>query len=331
MKSPMSPVNARRGFTLVELLVVIAIIGILIGMLLPAVQSVREAARRTQCANNMRQCALACLNYESAHMNFPPGLNIPVRNGSGGSLRQGHVDANGANPDAPIADRYASWLVWILPFMEQNNIYSRMDLTQWQWDNVRGPDSPGAQPVPSFICPSDFGDSVWILPGGSFEDSHFAVNSYFGNAGIQGWFYIGRTSDGFFNYNTETTFGMLVDGSTNTFMMGERYSFDPRFENFDQQRGWAWANRNAGRNCLIGSLAPINHMIPEGIMASSSGPFAETDLKYNSFSSAHPGGANFAMGDGSVQFVSEGGAASLELLQQLAVINDGQVVNINAL
>lgn len=331
MKSPKLHFSGNSGFTLVELLVVIAIIGILIGMLLPAVQQVREAARRTQCANNMRQCALACMNYESAHMNFPPGLNIPVRNGAGGTLRTSHVDANGNNPQSPIIDRFASWHVWILPFMEENNIYDRMVLTEWQWINIDSPDAPGAQVIESYICPSDFGGPVWVLPGGSFPDSHIAVNSYFGSAGIQGWFYLDRTSDGFFNYNTETTFGKLIDGSSNTLMIGERYSFDPNFEKFDESRGWAWADRNSGRNCLIGTLAPINHMIPDGITATSSGPFAETDLKFNSFSSGHPGGANFALGDGSVHFVSEGGVASLQVLQSLAVINDGQAVGIDDL
>ena len=322
----------RSAFTLVELLVVIAIIGILIGMLLPAVQQVREAARRISCSNQQRQIALACLNYESTNSKFPPGLNVPVDEpGSGGRLRDVHVDVNGNNPQSPIRDKFGSWLVWIQPFIEQGNIFDRLDLSQRQWVNFDSPDDPGAQVIPAYICPSDIDEQVFILSNSGFPDSHIAVNSYFGSAGVTGWFYLDRTSDGFFNYNIETTFGNLTDGSTNTFMLGERYSSDPRFENFEQQRGWAWSDRNSGRDCLIGALAPINHMIPEGVMASSSGPFAETDLKYNSFSSGHPGGANFAMGDGSVQFVSATGAASIEILQQFAVINDGQVVNIDEL
>ena len=99
---------SRFGFTLVELLVVIAIIGILIGMLLPAVQQVREAARRIKCANNVKQQSLAMLNYESAHRQFPPGFSFPS-----GTL----------------------WSGYILPFMDQANIYNRVDLAgPWHAD-----------------------------------------------------------------------------------------------------------------------------------------------------------------------------------------------------
>ena len=106
----MKKVRIRRGFTLVELLVVIAIIGILIGMLLPAVQMVREAARRTQCANNCRQMGLAVLNYESANMVFPPGW------------------ATGTIND-PLDEPGWGWAVPALPFMEQGNVFDQIDQT----------------------------------------------------------------------------------------------------------------------------------------------------------------------------------------------------------
>ena len=107
--------NKRSAFTLVELLVVIAIIGILIGMLLPAVQQVREAARRITCANNLRQLALACLNYESAHMHFPPGTSF-----------------KGPDPTLPRSNRPGrgigwSWTTQAMPFMEQNNLYEQLE------------------------------------------------------------------------------------------------------------------------------------------------------------------------------------------------------------
>lgn len=106
--------KSRSGFTLVELLVVIAIIGILIGMLLPAVQQVREAARRSTCQNNLKQLAIGALNYESARMKFPKGLTIS---------KQALADAGGKGNENSITEMLFSWGTDILPFVEQNNAY----------------------------------------------------------------------------------------------------------------------------------------------------------------------------------------------------------------
>jgi prepilin-type N-terminal cleavage/methylation domain-containing protein/prepilin-type processing-associated H-X9-DG protein len=310
-------VSRRRGFTLVELLVVIAIIGILISMLLPAVQQVREAARRTQCANNSRQLALACLNYESAHMHFPPGLNVPL---------DAELDASGTIPgwvtdiDSPkIQLRFGSWMMWILPFMEQNNIYDGLDFTQREYANALGPDSMAASNIPTLRCPSDIPDEEVI-----FNDYHFGVNSYFGSAGIQGWFLSGLTRDGVLFYNSATTFGGISDGSSNTFLIGERYSNDPEYPAFKNFRGWAWSSAYSARDCIVGMLEPVNYQLPDGVGPNPS--FSWTDKKFNSFSSAHPGGANFALCDGSVHFVPN--ATNLETLENLAIRNDGNVVSI---
>lgn len=310
-------VSRRRGFTLVELLVVIAIIGILISMLLPAVQQVREAARRTQCANNERQIALACLNYESAFMHFPPGLNVPLEADGGGS---GSIPSWVTEIDKPkFPTQFASWMVYIMPFIEQNNLYEDLDLREREYANALGPDSPAANTVPFYVCPSDIEEDTI-----TFNDYHFGVNSYFGSAGIQGWFLSGLTRDGVLYYNSSTTFGMLSDGSTNTFLVGERYSNDPEYPAFKNFRGWAWSSAFSARDCIVGMLEPVNYQLPIG-----TGPnpgFSWTDKKFNSFSSAHPGGANFALCDGSVHFVSSD--ASLEMLENMAIRNDGNIVSI---
>src|SRR5262245_6390811 len=109
--------TSNRAFTLVEVLVVIAIIGVLIALLLPAIQAAREAARRMQCGNNIKQIALALLNYESAHKSFPPSSNWPAS--------QPDLLRDGGN-----ANQSANWVVMILPFVEHQNVYESFDLTK---------------------------------------------------------------------------------------------------------------------------------------------------------------------------------------------------------
>ena len=310
----------RYGFTLVELLVVIAIIGILIGMLLPAVQQVREAARRTQCANNIRQLALACHNYESANMAFPPGLNVPLDDGSGGTVDASRFPL--VEP-TPKEDRFGSWMVWILPFMEQGNISKDLDLTVRELDaNAIGRDGIAAEVVPSLLCPSDVSETV-VNP---FGDAWFGCNSYFGVAGQEGWFLSALTNDGILYHNSEVTFGAISDGSSNTFLIGERFSMDEEWDGFSTFRGWAWSSAFSARDCIVGMRAEINYQFPPG-----SGPnpgFSLTDLKFNSFSSGHPSGANFAAADGSVHFNNLESSASLELLENLAIRNDGNIASV---
>jgi prepilin-type N-terminal cleavage/methylation domain-containing protein len=329
--------SRRAGFTLVELLVVIAIIGILIGMLLPAVQQVREAARRTQCANNARQLALACLNYESAHMHFPPGLNCPKGGEKDGRFFDSNEYQDGRPfPNAPHNNKFGSWLVWIMPFIEANNAYQRLDLNFREFgdpsfpesvgENVLGANSVGATIIPSYLCPSDFSaDVINYRDEGEF---FFAPNSYFGVAGKQSWFIAGGVSgDGILTANSSVTFGNISDGSSNTLLVGERYSFDAEWPSFTTRRGWAWSSALSLQDCISGVLEPINYQLPVGVGPSPS--FALTDKKLNSFSSGHPGGANFSAADGSTHFLTNTGSSSLEVLEFLAIINDGNVTGIN--
>jgi prepilin-type N-terminal cleavage/methylation domain-containing protein/prepilin-type processing-associated H-X9-DG protein len=321
-----SKFSRRAAFTLVELLVVIAIIGILIGMLLPAVQQVREAARRTQCMNNIRQCALACMNYESAYMSFPPGLNCPLGGDKSGAFFDTSTYMDGRSfPREPRFDKFGSWLVWIMPFIEANNAYELLNhnFREQELDNVRGPEAVGAQIIPAFVCPSDYDQNVIIYR----DDFYFAPNSYFGVAGRQSWFIAGGVSgDGILTANSSVTFGQISDGSSNTLLIGERYSFDPEWPDFTNRRGWAWSSALSLQDCLSGVLEPINYQLPPGVGPNPS--FSLTDRKLNSFSSGHQGGANFAAADGSTHFLTNTGSADLEVLEFLAVINDGNVVGI---
>lgn len=315
----------RGGFTLVELLVVIAIIGILIGMLLPAVQQVREAARRASCANNLKQLGLACHNYESSRGEFPPGLNLPIS--SAGIFPNSAIADEVGEP--PYQDQFGSWMAWILPQLEQSNIADIYDYT------VRGEVAPNAgtlefasaQVVESFLCPSDFINEKHMEYSGNF----LAINSYFASSGVQAWYTpaFAPEDDLFFNgmfyYNSKVGFTDMIDGSSNTIAIGERYSFDPEWEAFSNYRGWAWSGFNSPRDNIAGTLAPINYMFPIG-----SGPtpgFDLTDQKFSSFSSAHSGGANFVFGDGSVRFLTLESTADLPVLQALAKIEDGEIVD----
>lgn len=268
-------IRSRSAFTLVELLVVIAIIGILIGMLLPAVQQVREAARRSACLNNMRQLVLAAHNFESSYQHFPPGLQQPlgttVQFGTG-SL---HVRGKPTFPDptgaTPTSAQKIGWAVFLLPFLEQNNLFDAMkdatDNWNWldepsRWYNARFNNGGGtdvaiaSQVVPFFICPSDAspaGDfNPNFTPIASRETEPIAKSNYVGIAGAGGS--LNTLSDpnnsqffGVFGRNSKTTFGEMIDGSSNVMFFAERASRTEeesgriRFRN--DQWGAIWGGR----------------------------------------------------------------------------------------
>lgn len=150
--------SSRIGFTLVELLVVIAIIGTLIGMLLPAVQSVRESSRKTACSTKLRQCGLGASNYESARRSFPPGCDVKPQ---GVSLPEGTQHA---------------WSTFILPYIEETAVAARIDLRK-AWDAPGGNDVASDTSIPTYVCPSgivtitgkaDYGgvSGAWIMADG---------------------------------------------------------------------------------------------------------------------------------------------------------------------
>lgn len=335
----------RVGFTLVELLVVIAIIGILIGMLLPAVQQVREAARRTQCANNIRQLALACHNYEGSFEEFPPGL---YQNRDSSSIRYfGHT-----------------WYAAILPQMEQRNLQDLWNFKDTGNDALSNGldagglvtrDAPSAQVVPSFLCPSDLlGSNVVELKytGSGYPNGFFGMASYLGNCGTYSSYFNSSTmQDNGVLFMTGPNSGqswqpnlvkdaapseMLVrDGTSNTFMLGERYHNDPNFETIvraggstsysryaiDEWGAWGWFGGGNGTTHVLGSTQmPLNYRTP----VTATAGYSEVNNRMSAFGSGHPVGANFAMMDGSVQFLKE----SIDFItyQALSTREAGEVV-----
>jgi prepilin-type N-terminal cleavage/methylation domain-containing protein len=200
----------KAGFTLVELLVVIAIIGVLVGMLLPAVQQAREAARRTQCKNNLKQIGLALHNYLASNRAFPPSFCI----------------ARGA----ALGTNNGSWSIHgrLLPYMEQANAYDKVDLTV-PWDAQLSTGVPTMR-VPTYQCPSEVNDRVRVNSSG---DPYVHPQNYGFNFGT--WLVYdpatGRGSDGAFFVNSRTRPADLIDGTSNTLAAAEVKAFTPYFRN----------------------------------------------------------------------------------------------------
>lgn len=334
--------NKCSAFTLVELLVVIAIIGILIGMLLPAVQQVREAARRTECANNIRQLALAALNYESAHMMLPAGDYITENNENPSTI---------GNP-AVWRGRGSNWFIISLPFLEANNVleavdydynYSGWAYAQFEQDlNGNGLRDGQDYLTPFAICPSAPGD----IP--DFARTYFGVqgsqDQFFGNVGGRGILH----NDGMLGICQGRTFGNLTDGSSNTFMLGESSNKQPwgvtagfvyQAQPSAGYAPWWWGAGPSGatfaearRNCATParSVMTLNSAINDATFKEGGANWGRGDNLHNTpFASSHPGGSTFAFGDGHVQFVSD----SVDLLtyQEAGSINSGNVNNVNDL
>lgn len=308
----------RSGFTLVELLVVIAIIGILVALLLPAIQAARAAARRAQCLNNLKQIGIACLNFHDAKKAFPPGVCLPVGSNSGeifpSSCPGGKAEGC---PPQPIPGKWGSWMSWILPYMEESSLYANLNLNGREYPYCTGPTSPGATIISGYICPSDEATQKVIVYSNTY---YFGINSYFGNAGTKAWPVTLAKFDGVIFYNSKIRIAKVADGTSHTFLVGERYSFDPTWNlstPLADWRGWAWANYNSGQDYLCDSAAPIN----------STAAQINTDARRTNFGSGHPGGANFAMCDGSVQFNTLASSGDLITLQRLSIRNDGEVIS----
>jgi len=317
----------RRAFTLIELLVVIAIIAILIGLLLPAVQKVREAAARMSCSNNLKQIGLAVMNFEGAYQFFPAGVNLPVSTQSGALYPTNALVTKGIYGPGPFPTQFGSWLEYILPFMEQNNVYTNINFSVREYGNCLGPTSIGATVIKSYICPSDQIQSPYTstyVSGGNTY--YFGLNSYLGNGGTVSWYYTSGTNDGVFYINSKTTIASITDGTSNTFMAGERYHYDPAYTAIATLGGWAWANVDAGEDYLGSTYVPLNYLLAAGTKTGY--PNYPEDGRVAAFGSGHTQGANFAFCDGSVKFVNNASVSNLALYEALSTRKGGEVATL---
>ncbi|MGQ0636207.1 MAG: DUF1559 family PulG-like putative transporter [Planctomycetaceae bacterium] len=291
----------RRGFTLIELLVVIAIIAVLIALLLPAVQQAREAARRTQCKNNLKQIGLALHNYHDTHNVFPLGWFPPI-----------------VAPGAGEANRFPSWswMVMIFPFIDQAPLYNNINpgpVSLPQAATTVGPLL--ATSIPVLQCPTDIGPQPntsvsvnFLAPGTGLV---FGKTNYLGNSGNT----VVAASNGMIVEGGEGPIRIrdCTDGLSNTFLVGERghllpktdintgtipiqaragvwpgYSENDNVNGFDLGTGrveWRMQDGSVGAGC---SILGVVFAVPQ-----------------QCFSSRHVGGAQFTMGDGAVRFVNE--------------------------
>ncbi len=276
----------NRGFTLIELLVVIAIIAILIALLLPAVQQAREAARRTQCKNNLMQLGLALHNYDMAFESLPPGS----------------VNATGPILFEPVG-YHMSWITQLLPMMEQSNLFRNINFDIGVYDAANG--GVRSTTIGVFRCPSDIPTSAATAGGGP------GVSNYAGCTGGDD-VPIDRTNNGLLYLNSSIAFQQIYDGASNTVLVAERV-IDPTQVDLGWMSGTNATLRNMGTGLNSAKIPGLTGFRPSGQLQDPLNPEVPatqvTDpsvaVSPGGFSSRHTGGVQTLLADGSVRFISE--------------------------
>jgi prepilin-type N-terminal cleavage/methylation domain-containing protein/prepilin-type processing-associated H-X9-DG protein len=279
----------RSAFTLVELLVVIAIIGVLIGMVLPAIQRAREAVNRVSCQSNLRQIGVACHDYHINRNELPPGY---VASGP-------YVD--GATDTSPGW----SWAAYLLPYIEADTVYQTINFKQ----PIESPQNLSAREtvIKLYLCPSDPApQGAFAIPDGFGNTICMAgPTSYAASCGGDATGTTDLKGDGVFYRNSATRFAAIIDGTSHTILVGER----------------AWSNANgtwvgavSGGVIMRGTANPCQPVVPGAWFPAATLVLAHAHLNnalfdsdgsagMDDFSSKHIGGSNFVFADGSVRFI----------------------------
>ena len=327
-----TPGRIRRtsfGFTLVELLVVIAIIGVLVALLLPAVQAAREAARRSTCQNQFKQTGLALLNYESAKRTLPPGMTI---------------DRDLCSANRGPAKSQWGWGTYALPYMEQDSIYKQIDFKAGNSITNAGNFRALGNRIPGFICPNEINQTGWVeccsgINNGPGPSDDVQLSNMAGVADSKQMYCLNlgqptqemRSDANGVLYNlVSTRLKDVTDGTSNTLLIGEITGGRSRHPS--EGEGWIgmyWFDEGV-QDVSEGVNGPGS--IPGGRDDSIDpldGDGGNRHVEYRTevgFSSFHPGGAHFTCVDGSVHFMSEN--ISQTLLETLATrANDDVMEN----
>ena len=338
-------VRSQNAFTLVELLVVIAIIGTLVGLLLPAVQSAREAARYSDCQNRMKQLALACVNYADAKGVFPSAAIVPVT--ATGELGAYYASSTAMTPKAP-------WSVMVLPYLDDQPRFDAFNVTSGTvtWgaifnnDNAKNRATLQKTPNRAYQCLSDpngMGASGTLgLNGPVASINYYPVLGGGSVSGMSTCVYPGPTiptnnppcgsmgwrpssAGGVMFMNSKTRYQHITDGTSKSFLLGEtRYA--------QLASGWSWVTAGGEYTWASSFYSPANGFLTQGAIAAnqlnaSCDPATMTcggaglmvaDITFGSF---HRGGAGFAMADGSVQFLVD--SVSVTILRSLGQVQSG--------